>query len=636
LSTESQLDVAETSAHDVPVPTSGEAGLATERTYGPLPFVIGVTGHRDLRPDDCRFLEGIVRATFMDIQEAHPHCPLVLLSPLAEGGDRLVARIALDMRIRLIVPLPLPLDLYEQDFETEESRTEFRSLLERAEARIAIPLIGDSVETRIRTPGADRNRQYAAVGAYIARHSQVFLALWDGVRPDDGTKAGGTAQIVQFRLEGAPAPFDPPRSPLTFANTGPVYHIITPRTQEPVIRGEAFTRRDLFPANKTPESFRGIYKRMDIFNEDALACVAGSAAAVEESRKQVFQASADGWTHLAESLPARARRILDQYAIVDALAVQFGRKTLSASGSLFTWVFVAALGFNVFHSFPHVDFGFQGAVADRLVGMPWFLVLFLGLFLFCSRVLHRRATKGDYQNKHQDYRAIAEALRIQFFWSVAGVTGSVVDRYLRKQKGELEWIRCALRSWDVVADATSDGASQGEHEPAQHLHFVRKHWVAAQRTYFASKARREQAALEKDERMVARLVNASLALTTAFAAVLILPMLLPLHVLEELKHIVELPAIHGTVMLVIVMLLVLAGLRHGYSQKLARSEHAKQFSRMSELFDIAENRLEVLLREHQHEEARALLRELGAEALEENGDWVLLHRERPLEVPHAG
>jgi hypothetical protein len=57
---------------------------------------------------------------------------------------------------------------------------------------------------------------------------------------------------------------------------------------------------------------------------------------------------------------------------------------------------------------------------------------------------------------------------------------------------------------------------------------------------------------------------------------------------------------------------------------------------MSELFDIAENRLEVLLREHQHEEARALLRELGAEALEENGDWVLLHRERPLEVPHAG
>jgi len=34
-------------------------------------------------------------------------------------------------------------------------------------------------------------------------------------------------------------------------------------------------------------------------------------------------------------------------------------------------------------------------------------------------------------------------------------------------------------------------------------------------------------------------------------------------------------------------------------------------------------------------EVQALLEELGKEALVENGDWVLLHRERPLEVPHG-
>ena len=37
-----------------------------------------------------------------------------------------------------------------------------------------------------------------------------------------------------------------------------------------------------------------------------------------------------------------------------------------------------------------------------------------------------------------------------------------------------------------------------------------------------------------------------------------------------------------------------------------------------------------------HHHASELLRELGEEALEENGDCVLLHRERPLEVPHSG
>jgi hypothetical protein len=34
-------------------------------------------------------------------------------------------------------------------------------------------------------------------------------------------------------------------------------------------------------------------------------------------------------------------------------------------------------------------------------------------------------------------------------------------------------------------------------------------------------------------------------------------------------------------------------------------------------------------------EAQTLLRELGREALAENGDWVLLHRQRPLEMPSA-
>ena len=67
----------------------------------------------------------------------------------------------------------------------------------------------------------------------------------------------------------------------------------------------------------------------------------------------------------------------------------------------------------------------------------------------------------------------------------------------------------------------------------------------------------------------------------------------------------------------------------------ARSEHAKQFGRMSILFDTADRRLEALLSAGRYADARDLIRDLGREALLENGDWVLLHRERPLEVPHA-
>ena len=93
----------------------------TGQAPGPLPLIVGVTGHRDLRPEDLHALEGLVRRVIEEVKDAHPHTPLLLLSPLAEGSDRLVARVALELGVRLVVPLPLPLELYEQDFASDES-----------------------------------------------------------------------------------------------------------------------------------------------------------------------------------------------------------------------------------------------------------------------------------------------------------------------------------------------------------------------------------------------------------------------------------------------------------------------------------------------------------------------------------
>jgi hypothetical protein len=57
-------------------------------------LVIGATGHRDLRDEDVPGLEDAVAAIFDRIRERYPHTPLVLLSALAEGADRLAARVA--------------------------------------------------------------------------------------------------------------------------------------------------------------------------------------------------------------------------------------------------------------------------------------------------------------------------------------------------------------------------------------------------------------------------------------------------------------------------------------------------------------------------------------------------------------
>src|SRR5438128_7465217 len=107
---------------------------------GPLPLVVGITGHRDLRDQDHDALASSVRALFADLRRRYEATPLVLLSPLAEGADRLAARVALEEGVRLVVPLPLPPPLYEADFGAPGSLDEFRSLLARAETHFEVPL----------------------------------------------------------------------------------------------------------------------------------------------------------------------------------------------------------------------------------------------------------------------------------------------------------------------------------------------------------------------------------------------------------------------------------------------------------------------------------------------------------------
>jgi hypothetical protein len=79
----------------------------------------------------------------------------------------------------------------------------------------------------------------------------------------------------------------------------------------------------------------------------------------------------------------------------------------------------------------------------------------------------------------------------------------------------------------------------------------------------------------------------------------------------------------------IAMLLAGAAIAVAYGEKMAFSEHTRQYAATRVLFDEYDRQLTagpLLPREV------ALFRTLGKEALQENGDWLLLHRDRPLEV----
>jgi hypothetical protein len=150
---------------------------------------IGVTGHRVLADLD-KVTAGVDEA-LQTIGEAFPGQPLSVISSLAEGADRLVVRRALaHPRTRVIVPLPLAPADYMTDFQSQESRTEFTSLLERAD------------EVVVMHPSPSRQQAYATAGAWVLDQCDVLIAIWDG-EPSGGFGGAGD-MVAQARRRGVP------------------------------------------------------------------------------------------------------------------------------------------------------------------------------------------------------------------------------------------------------------------------------------------------------------------------------------------------------------------------------------------------------------------------------------------------
>src|SRR5210317_1983573 len=104
---------------------AGQTGYA-------VPLIVAVTGHRDLVADEVPLIRAHVREFFRRLRDEFPERGITVMSSLAEGADQLVAEEALTLGISLIAPLPMPRELYLEDFETPLAREKFNTLLSQA------------------------------------------------------------------------------------------------------------------------------------------------------------------------------------------------------------------------------------------------------------------------------------------------------------------------------------------------------------------------------------------------------------------------------------------------------------------------------------------------------------------------
>ncbi len=167
---------------------------------------VGITGHRKLPHADFEKLDkalGEILDVIGDkVRTIHAdpsaralyseQVPILLfISPLAEGADRIAAKVANQRGWRLACPLPFRQAAYENDFP--ETVSEFRDLLAHAvQDRAVVELDGvyDQEEER-------RNEGYLEVGHFVMRHSDLLIAIWDGAL---AAGVGGTGDIVQSAL----------------------------------------------------------------------------------------------------------------------------------------------------------------------------------------------------------------------------------------------------------------------------------------------------------------------------------------------------------------------------------------------------------------------------------------------------
>jgi len=577
-------------------PQDGERRLA-KRSYA-VPLVVAVTGHRDLVPAEFPALRQRVRDFLGSLRAANPDRPIVVMTPLAEGADRLVAEEAVTLLLPLSVCLPMPKDLYMQDFATQESRDQFDRLCAAAVDVFELPLTPGNTRASILEPGKNRSRQYAQAGVFLCAHCHILLALWDG---KESSQLGGTSQVVRFHHHDVMSGYTPlataSRLTLTDDESDLVYHIVCSRDRPDGAPAEGCRPLDAFwfttdekqpRADEMPLRHRLVFERSNEFSQDAVA----HADEIDRERYPLLT------EQQAVTLSPGLLDINQAFCAADWLAMHYQRRFLWALRVSHVCVFLTGLAY-----VSYTDFN-----SDRA-----FLFVVFGLIVVAT-LFNYLARRGAWHRKYLDCRTLAEGLRVQFYWAAAGVTSGNVtkfahDNFLQMQDPDLGWIRNVMRVAGTECDAHPSNDRAG-------LEFVVREWIgdetSGQLGYYARKS--VERALKRDATQ--RIGRIGLWASAATLAILMFSG-------DGIADVVRAPLTYG-----MGCVLLAVGIRQSYAKSTAESELIKQYDFMHRIFANARRRIDTAEGDF---ERRRILKLLGDAALEEHAQWILMFRERAVD-----
>jgi hypothetical protein len=510
-------------------------------------FIVGVTGDPDLDRRQSGCVKAALKHVFSwlraspkekDKELGHPglglaDTPIVLLTSLAPGANQWAAAVAEEIStepkhragIHVIAPLPFSKDQYLRSSpfmgaDVEEGERTFLAAFPDEETfivRLTDELDLGEAELREKHQSiladpekkADRARRFLAAEEYVVAYCDILLALTEeSINQVQSaavfqTEIPSAGVVARRKLGGSMVDLLPTSQALGGSDNGAIIHICAPRAPKanggapPTNPPNAGKMEMLFPYDCCPDNVQ------EQNYTDKRWQKAGYAALFDVTRK--FQLLNTEEVNLRDEQQSKEfSGILD-----NATALRPTHETANKIGDLWeTLDHLALLARRVSDCNRYYDSGIK-RLKQTLFGLAFFSALFFSLaegwtptpdtggglrivcfvaallFTMTSWAVFKWRRANLHDQRSDDYRAIAEGLRVQFYWTACGSGESVASNYLQRQRGEVGWIRRVISAAAFPYEPMrSVFNSLSPDKRRSLLRDIQKGWVQEQLDYF--------------------------------------------------------------------------------------------------------------------------------------------------------
>ncbi|WP_178861415.1 hypothetical protein [Thiomicrorhabdus cannonii] len=353
-----------------------------------IPLLVGVVGHRKVLKEYQGPIKQEISTQIDQLVElaSKQHTEVFIVTSLAEGSDRLAAELAIEKKLKLVVPLPKDEHDYKRDFPSSVEEYEF--------------LASASIKKFV-TEGSGVN-SYDNSSRWIAKHCQIVIAVWDG--SFDDVKPGGTSHTVDLRVSLN-------KQEHSLENIagylGPVLHISCPKQSGEVLQKTVW----IWPEGASKLSISEYLQPVFYFNTGVLNL---------DSEKLITSLNYLSVENHLNSM------IATTFAQADVYAMDLQKKYIV---NLALTILTALSGYAI-----------QQTVSN------WVGALSSSLLITFALVMIVFANRRRYLTTYLEYRGLAEVLRISYFWKVSGIKHVPTDRFLNHHWGHLSWIRNTINA----------------------------------------------------------------------------------------------------------------------------------------------------------------------------------------------